>query len=201
MSKVKVKRQSAFIDMTAMCDVGFLLLTFFILTSKFRPNEATQVDIPASRAQIPLPEKDIMLITVDNDGKIFFGVDDQNTRLSMLSKIAEKYKFQVTASQQQRFQLTDQFGVPMAQLPQLLDLRPEEMAKFKQPGIVATDSINELTDLIQFARLSNPGLRIAIKADKNANYENVDRVIETLRERKINRFNLITSAKTGGAAE
>lgn len=201
MSKVKVKRQSAFIDMTAMCDVGFLLLTFFILTSKFRPNEATQVDIPASRAQIPLPAKDIMLITVAPDGKIFFGVDDQNTRLSMLSKIAEKWNFKVTAAQQQRFLLTDQFGVPMAQLPQLLDLRPEEIAKFKQPGITATDSINELTDLIQFARLSNPGLRIAIKADKDAKYENVNKVIETLRERKINRFNLITTAKAGGAAE
>lgn len=195
MSKVKVKRQNAFIDMTAMCDVAFLLLTFFILTAKFKPNEAVQVDIPASRAQIPLPDKDIMLIAVDTDGKIFFGVDDQNTRLAMLNEVAKKWSFQVNADQQRTFQLMDQFGLPMAQLPQYLSLKDEDRRSYKQPGLVVTDSINELSDLVQFARVANPKLRIAIRADKAANYEDVDRVIETLRERKINRFNLITSAK------
>lgn len=193
--KAKVKRQNAFIDMTAMCDVAFLLLTFFILTAKFRPNEAVQVDIPASRAQIPLPEKDIMLIAVDNDGKIFFGVDDQNTRLAMLDKIKEKWNFPINGDQQKAFQLIDQFGLPMAQLPQLLSLPGDKRSSFKQPGLLVTDSINELTDLIQFARVSNPNLRIAIRADKEADYEAVDKVIQTLRERKINRFNLITTAK------
>ena len=59
MPKVKMKRQNIKMDMTAMCDVAFLLLTFFILTTKFRPNEPVQVTIPASTAKIPLPEKDI----------------------------------------------------------------------------------------------------------------------------------------------
>ena len=35
MARVKVKKQSTFIDMTAMSDVTVLLLTFFMLTSTF----------------------------------------------------------------------------------------------------------------------------------------------------------------------
>jgi biopolymer transport protein ExbD len=213
MPKVKMKRQSIRMDMTAMCDVSFLLLTFFILTTKFRPNEAVQVDIPASTAQIPLPATDVLMIAVgkvgaDKDDRIFFGVDDQNTRMAMLDELATKYNFKVDGEMQKRFKLLDQFGVPLDQLPNLLKLSAEEMASYKQPGIlcnpdaklmagqVGSDTAkNQLGELIIMARTINPKLRIAIKADKNAEYGRVDDVIETLRKTNSNRFNLITSAK------
>lgn len=73
--------------MTAMCDVAFLLLTFFILTTKFRPQEVVQIDIPSSTAQIPIPDKDILMIHISPDGKVFMGLDDQNTRLALLDKL------------------------------------------------------------------------------------------------------------------
>jgi biopolymer transport protein ExbD len=217
MPKIKMKRQSIRMDMTAMCDVAFLLLTFFILTTKFRPNEAVQVDIPASTAQIPLPASDILMITVgkvgdQKDDRIFFGVDDQNTRMAMLDELAVKYNFTVDANMQKRFKLLDQFGVPLDQLPQLLKMDPTELAKFKQPGLICNPDAklmagqvgndtakNQLGELIIMARTLNPKLRIAVKADKSAQYGRIDDVIETLRKTNSNRFNLITSAK-GGAA-
>ncbi|WP_290090695.1 biopolymer transporter ExbD, partial [Duncaniella muris] len=39
MGKVKMKRKSTLIDMTAMSDVTVLLLTFFMLTSTFLQKE------------------------------------------------------------------------------------------------------------------------------------------------------------------
>ena len=217
MPKIKMKRQNIRMDMTAMCDVGFLLLTFFILTTKFRPNEAVQVDIPGSTAQIPLPEKDVLMITVgkvgdQKDDRIFFGVDDQNTRMAILDELAKKYNYTVDAEMQKRFKLLDQFGVPLDQLPQLLKMSPEELASFKQPGLlcnpdaklmagqIGSDTAkNQLGELIIMARTNNPNLRIAVKADKNAQYGRIDDVIETLRKTNSNRFNLITSAKAGAA--
>lgn len=217
MPKVKMKRQSVRMDMTAMCDVAFLLLSFFILTTKFRPNEPLQVDIPASTAQIPIPEKDILLISVGNDGRIFFGVDDQNTRSAILDELAKRYNFQVTGAMQKRFKLLDQFGVPLDQLPALLNLDQDDMAKFKQtglrvnpkakvlggvpsPGDVDTAK-NDLAELIVISRTLNDALRLAVKADKGTDYRFIDDVIETLRKTNSNRFNLITSAKGGAAPE
>lgn len=217
MPKVKMKRQSVVMDMTAMCDVAFLLLSFFILTTKFRPNEPLQVDIPASTAQIPIPEKDILLISVGNDGRTFFGVDDQNTRSAILDELAKRYNFQVSGAMQKRFKLLDQFGVPLDQLSSLLNLSEDQMAKFKQtglrvnpkakvlggvpsPGDVDTAK-NDLAELIVIARTLNDALRLAVKADKGTDYRFIDDVIETLRKTNSNRFNLITSAKGGAVAE
>ena len=75
MSKVKVPRKSTSVDMTAMTDVAFLLLTFFMLATKFKPDEPVIVDTPSSISEIKLPESDIMLLTIDKDGRVFFGID------------------------------------------------------------------------------------------------------------------------------
>ena len=215
MPKVKMKRQNIRMDMTAMCDVAFLLLSFFILTTKFRPNEPLQVDIPASTAQIPIPEKDILLISVGNDGRVFFGVDDQNTRSAILDELAKRNNFQISAPMQKRFKLLDQFGVPLDQLPALLNLSQDDMAKYKQMGLRVNPKAkvlggvpsagdidtakNDLAELIVIARTLNDGLRIAVKADKSTEYKYIDDVIETLRKTNSNRFNLITSAKAAAA--
>jgi biopolymer transport protein ExbD len=198
MSKVKLPRKSTAIDMTAMCDVAFLLLSFFILTTKFKPNEVAQINIPASTAQLPLPDKDILLIQVEKGGKVFIGVDDQNTRALWLAKMAEHYKFKVTATMQHNFVVLDSYGVTASQLPQFLALSPEELNKVKQQGIsmeVKPPQPSEFMDAILFARQSNPKLRIAVKADKEASYEDVNEVIAQLQERKVNKFNLITSGR------
>src|SRR6188474_1318341 len=103
MPKVKVPRKSTSIDMTAMCDVAFLLLTFFMLATKFKPDEPVTVKTPSSISEIPIPDNDIMLITVDAKGRIFFSIDNKNMRNDLIDNMdeykhlglskEEKYKF------------------------------------------------------------------------------------------------------------
>jgi biopolymer transport protein ExbD len=196
MAKAKIARKSTAIDMTAMCDVAFLLLTFFILTTKFRPQELAAINIPASTAQIPIPDENILMLQVTENGKVFMGVDDQNTRETWLGKIIDRYKLaNITDKEIENFKKMDAFGVPAEQLPELLKLKPEELAKVQQSGIVMDSLNNQLGDLIQMARQSNPELRIAIKADAATDYDKVNKVIQTLQDRKVNKFNLITSAR------
>ncbi len=76
MPHAKLPRKSTHIDMTAMCDVAFLLLTFFMLATKFKPEEPVVVKTPSSISEIQLPDVDIMLLTVDTKGRIFFQIDD-----------------------------------------------------------------------------------------------------------------------------
>ncbi|MCC6752685.1 MAG: biopolymer transporter ExbD [Saprospiraceae bacterium] len=198
MPKVKVPRKSTTIDMTAMCDVAFLLLTFFILTTKFRPQEVVEIDIPSSTAQIPIPDRDIMMFQIAPDGKVFFGLDDQNTRLKLLSRLEEGYGLKFTDDQKDAFRLAELWGMDIRELPGYLSLDANSRAKYQHPGlrIDTTGGEHQLEDLILWSRQENNNLRIAIKADKTTEYKAFDAVIEALQNRKVNRFNLITSARS-----
>ncbi len=81
MGRAKLPRKSTNIDMTAMCDVAFLLLSFFILATKFKPPEALSVITPSSVSTKTAPEKDVVLVTIDKDGKVYLSVSDANVRL------------------------------------------------------------------------------------------------------------------------
>jgi biopolymer transport protein ExbD len=195
MPKVKVPRKSTSIDMTAMTDVAFLLLTFFMLATKFKPDEPVQITTPSSISEIKLPESDVMLLTVDKEGRVLFGIDGQQNRASLLDKMSEKYKVSFTPAQKKEFSLTEQFGVSIKQLGQYLDMKPDERKKVKFTGVPCDSLNNELGDWIWQARLVNNNIRVAIKGDGDAKYPAVKQVISTVQDKKVNRFNLITSAE------
>jgi len=196
MPKVKIPRKNISLDMTAMCDMAFLLLTFFMLTTKFKAQEPIAVDMPSSISEIKLPDKDMLTISVDKKGAVFFGVDDQNTRKAMLERIAQKYNMNFTASELYEFSLLSTFGTPIASLKGVLNMDNATRDKYIQPGIPVDSSHNELKDWVQLARLSNPKLRIAVRGDREVNYDVVKNVIATLQEQNINKFNLITSLES-----
>ncbi|HEY8399738.1 MAG TPA: biopolymer transporter ExbD [Cytophagaceae bacterium] len=193
MPKVKVPRKSVSLDMTAMCDMAFLLLTFFMLTTQFKPQEPIAVDMPASVSELLLPDTDVLIISVAKTGEVYFGLDGQHTKKKLLEKISEKYGLSFTPHETNEFLLLPSFGVPVGGLKKLLNMSNEERNLWKQPGIPVDSTNNELYDLIVFSRMSNPKLRIAIKGDRNTNYEVISKVIGTLQDQNINKINLITS--------
>jgi len=77
MPKVKTKRIGVSIDNTPLVDVGFLLLTFFMLTTQFKPPEEVQIILPSSHSAFKLPDSDVMTITISEDNRIFLGFDSQ----------------------------------------------------------------------------------------------------------------------------
>jgi biopolymer transport protein ExbD len=194
MAKVKIPRKSISLDMTAMCDVAFLLLTFFILTTKFKPDDPVQVSTPSSVSETKLPDTDILTITVDKENRVFFGIDGQFAREKMLEFISGQYQIGFTPEEKKEFSLMSTFGVPIGQMRSLLALKPSERNK---PGLqtgIPIDSVNnELKDWVSYARYANPRLRITIKGDGDASYETIKRVIGTLQDININKFNLITN--------
>ncbi|MFN4971706.1 MAG: ExbD/TolR family protein [Bacteroidota bacterium] len=200
MPKVKVPRKSTSVDMTAMTDVAFLLLTFFMLATKFKPDEPVVVDTPSSISEIKLPETDIMLITIDKEGRVFFGIDGQNTRAELLNRMTAKYKLQLSADDVKEFSLLSSFGAPISQLKQYVSLKSEQRADFdkKTTGIPCDSLNNELADWIWQARLANNNLRVAIKGDRETSYKAFKNVVNTLQDKKVNRFNFITSMERAG---
>ena len=190
MARVKVKKQSTFIDMTAMSDVTVLLLTFFMLTSTFIQKEPIQVSTPASVMEIKIPETDILQILVDNDGKVFMSMDKQEDRVAVLEKMGEEYGIAFTPEEVNKFRLAPSFGVPIGQMRSFLALPEDEQDK------IPTDSTdNQLKSWVKNARLQNRDLRIAIKADQATPYPIINTIMTSLQDIRENRYNLITTLK------
>lgn len=179
--------------MTAMTDVAFLLLTFFMLTTKFKPEEPVSINTPSSISQILLPEKDVIQILISGDDKVYFEIDGQYTRMELLDRIGKKYQIEFTDAEKNAFALVNTLGIPVNQLKQYLNLEPNARKKVVAPGIPCDSLNNELGDWIHQARLSNPAFRVAIKGDAEASYPVVKQVIATLQDKKVNKFNFITS--------
>lgn len=200
MPKVKIPRKNISLDMTAMCDMAFLLLTFFMLTTKFKPDEPVVVDMPKSISETKLPDVDIMMITLDKEGKVFFGIDGQPKREEMLNSIAGKYQLALTEKQIKEFTLLSTFGCPVGFLPTYLSMTdPERKAYFeKHPEVkgIPTDSVdNQLRDWVAYSRYANTKLRIAVKADQETPLTAVSKVIDILQDQNINKFNFVTNLR------
>jgi len=201
MGKIKIKRASTKVDMTAMCDVSFLLLTFFILTATARQPEPLPVDMPASTVQIKVPDTNLGTLTVGDGGKVFFGVTGPNVRVNMLNRISEKYNLTFTDEEKQRFSLIDGFGVPISRLKQLIAMdNAERVSSGFQTGIPADSTDNQLREWVLAARLAtaevnNEQMRVAIKGDAEEDYPAIKKVIDVLQEQSLNKFSLITNLR------
>lgn len=80
MPRIKPKRHGVLIDMTPLVDVAFLLLTFFMLTTTFKPPEEVTIDLPTSNSAIKIPTANVITLSLSKDGRIFMDVDSQRLR-------------------------------------------------------------------------------------------------------------------------
>jgi len=199
MARAKVSRKSTAIDMTAMCDVAFLLLTFFILSAKPKTASPVKADTPASSATFTIPETDYAVITIGED-KIFYTIEGDNLRTETIKLMSETYKINFTPDQVKTFAHTEAFGVPLAQLPQFLSLNSSDLQHFKGPGMpVDTNKDNDLAHWVLATRKANVAIdnietHIAIRADKEEDYPVVEKVIKSLGKQGVNKYSLITSS-------
>ncbi len=200
MPRAKIPRKSTNIDMTAMCDVAFLLLSFFILATKFKPPEALTVVTPSSVSSKVAPDKNVVLITMDKEGKVYFSVSDANTseKKEIIDALNTSKAIGLTDAEKKNFvnNPTAYIGVPFTQLKSLLDKNPDEVKNLKVPGIPTQDSTNnELRDWIAAAVAAFQGekMNILVKGDDAAKYPSFGGVIWALKKNDQLKFQLVVS--------
>ena len=195
----KSSKKAASIDMTAMCDVAFLLLTFFILTATAKIPEALPVDTPQSTVQTKLPETDLATLTIGK-GKVFFDLKGREVRVRTLELMGQKYGVEFTDDEKSKFALMEGIGVPILNLKQLIGMKTAERSKAGQPGVPKDSLDNQLAEWVQNARIANielndKELQIAIKGDAKEEYPSIRKVMDILQDQKINSFSLVTGLR------
>jgi|SRR5450432_33494 biopolymer transport protein ExbD len=199
MPKVKVARKSTSIDMTAMCDVAFLLLSFFILTTKFKPSEALAVVTPNSVSAKVAPENDVVLITIDKDGKVYLSVSDKNTeeKRAIITDISSTKGLNLSAAQIKAFVHAGSYvGVPFSQLGGLLNTSTDDLKKVKMDGIPVTDTLNnQLTDWITSCKRAFEGKKfdLLVKGDNSSTYPSFQGVLTAFKKNDELKFQMVTN--------
>ena len=150
MGKVKIKKKSTVIDMTAMSDVTVLLLTFFMLTSTFLQKEPVQVITPPATSPEPVPSEKVVQVLVSPEGQVYLnltGAKDsaqlstETFRTEVLDYAYNEYRKthsnakKLEPSKIKEFSNIGTFGVPMKDLYNWLGMSLEKRDEFlKEKG-------------------------------------------------------------------
>lgn len=206
MPKVQIQKKSTWVDMTAFVDVSFLILSFFMLATKFKPPELVNIQNPKSVSSENVAEKDVFKVSFDKEGRCFisFSSDDEAKEriFNMLDVLNTQKGISLTKEEKARFVSFSigGIGVPFTQLKSLLALTDDEFKAFKQPGIPIKDtSNNQLTDWLN-ALLTGSGGRkpanVMLNGDNAAAYPEFKNILAAFKKNGVFSFKLITAMES-----
>jgi biopolymer transport protein ExbD len=200
-------RKSTDTDMTPFVDIAFLILSFFIMATKFKPDEPVKVETPGSVSSDILEEENSMLISIDPESKVFVNFGEPKSKqkekiTAVITGLNQSRNLGLSPAEIESFKKSPTFGVPFNSLKGFLALTPEQQAAFKQPGIPVLDTLNnELIWWIDGAKKAFAGgkLLFLIKGDNNSKFPTFEAVINAMRKNDEFKYNLVTSQE--GAPE
>lgn len=199
MPKIRLPKNSPHIDMTPMVDLFSVVLIFLMLTTTMRQPEPANVDTPFSISETPLLDFNMMTFLLSPDGKVFMNFDNGGDTLlkyrpKILAAMGERYGIEFTEAELRTFEKQkSSMGIPIAQMKQFLNAKDNNERNSLQVGIPIDSADNQLSYWILAARQVNPNIKATLKGDSNTTFEMVEKVLDILQDRNVNRFNLITS--------
>jgi biopolymer transport protein ExbD len=184
--------------MTPFVDVAFLILTFFIMATKFKPPEPVEVTTPNSVSTQELPESNALLITIDKEGKVYFTVlseKDKTIYDEVINTINSSRNLGLTDAEKRNYRKTYMVGVGFGQLKQLLDIPAEQQNNLKQTGMPIDTTGGDLTYWVQAAKSAFAGTRLQylVKGDNMSKYPVFKNVLGALKKNDVYKYNLITA--------
>jgi len=190
--------------MTPMVDLFTLLLTFFILTATFRPQEAAPVDTPFSVSEKPMMDANVMTVIISKDNRVFFNVDNGpdtilKFRPKILTEMGKRYNIEFTPDELRKFEKSGtSFGVSIQDMKAFLAAKNSDERIALEKGVPIDSADNQLALWILFARQVNPSVQTMIKGDADSDFPIIRKVLDILQDKNVNRFNLITNLRGAG---
>ncbi len=199
MGRPKIARKSTWVDMTAFCDVGFLLLAFFILTTKFKPPEALAVVTPGSVSSKEAQAEDQVMVTIGEDGRVFLSMSEETRRVEIVDDLNKRLGLTLTEAEVNAAGQSEYFATSLNQLKAFVAI---PMADKKAPtfgGIPIKDTANnELTEWIRSVGNVFLGdkLNLMVKGDQKMHYPAFKGVIDAFKKNDQMKFQIVTSQES-----
>jgi len=185
--------------MTPFVDVAFLILSFFMLATKFKPPEPVEITTPGSVNSQKLPENNAVMIIVDSSNRVFFSVlseKDKSKFDAIIQDVNSSQSLGLSNAEMANYRQTFAVGVPFGNLKQLLGLDTKSQEVLKVPGIPVLDSANnQLFWWVAAAKKAFAGekLNYLIKGDAKSKYPTFEAVISALKRNDEFKYNLVTA--------
>ena len=206
MPSVKIARKSTDTDMTPFVDIAFLILSFFIMATKFKPPDIVEIKTPGSVLSQKLPENNAVMISFDSINRVFFTVlseKDPQKYTDIINEVNTGQNLGLTPAEIANFRNIYMVGVPLSGVKQLLGMDAKSVEKVRQPGIPVEDTLNnELYWWVRAAKNAFAGekLNYLIKGDGNSKYPAFEAVVAALKRNEEFKYNLITTLDGAEAA-
>ncbi len=201
MPKVKIPRKSTTVDMTAMCDVAFLLLSFFILATKQKPPEVMAVTPPNSISAKAAPDKSI-LITMTKDGRAFLSLGDDTKKQQVLENVNLTQSLGLSPAELAKWKKEEFYGLPLAQVKSSLALS-DPISPTRMPGIPIMDTTkNELETWLRsvtnvYAGEDQSKLQeiLLVKGDGETLYPVFNNIKRAFKKNQLFKFRIVTNGE------
>ena len=198
MGRPKIARKSTWVDMTAFCDVAFLLLSFFIMATKQKPPEAVSVVMPSSVSSKAVQDKDQVMVIINKDGKVFLSFSEPERRSQVAEEVAKIKGVTLSDADAKKAASVEFFGSPVSQLGSYVNLPKEQFTGELLPGIPAVDSTNnEVKDWMLAVNNIFRGdkMNLLVKGDNAAKYPAFKQVLDAFKKNDMLKFSIVTSAE------
>lgn len=195
MSRNRVAKRSTWIDMTPFVDVAFLILTFFILATKFKPDEVVKVETPSSVSSKALEEKNDTFIIIMDKNKGVYAMLSENLRAPVIENMNTTRKLGLTPAELEEFKKSGAVATPISGLKSYYAEAPEKRGKLNK-GIPIDSLGGELDIWIRDVNSLTQGKATwYLKGDNAAKYPEFKNVLKALKKNEIFKFNLVTATE------
>lgn len=201
MPKIKLGHKSPRIDMTPMVDLFTLLLTFFILTATFRPQESAPVDTPFSVSEKPIMDANVMTVLIAKDKRVFFNIDNGpdtilKFRPKVLAEMGKRYNIEFNEAELRQFEKSGTaVGVPIQKMKEYLNTKNSDERSVLETGVPIDSTDNQLALWILYSRQVNPAVQTMIKGDADLEFPIVREILSILQDKNVNRYSLVTNLR------
>jgi len=171
----KKSRVAMRIDMTPMVDIAFLLVIFFMTTTRFREPQAIEITLPKPGKPKKTKQSNVLVLVVDKDGKLTHKIGDDEpmpVEIDSLDALLKKSELENVARAPNGALWADSLN----KLWTMVRNRPGDK-QYELPFRMIKEEISRLTVLIQ--------------VDPRSRYKSVIEVMDAVNYSRMARFSVI----------